>query len=78
MQQGIENAAGVVGGEIRARLDGDDDQPQDGGDPGFQNMVTVGLKRVGAQSRDPTLRKREGVGHRSAGEAHAEAPYSIA
>src|SRR5579863_172509 len=42
MQNGIENAAGVVGGKVRAGLNGNDDQPQDGGDPGFENVVTVG------------------------------------
>ena len=40
VQQRIENLAGVVRREIRARFDGDDDQPQDSGDPRFQNMVS--------------------------------------
>ena len=35
MQQGIEESAGVVGREPRGRFDGDDDQPQNCGDPRF-------------------------------------------
>lgn len=42
MQYGIKDAAGVVSGEIRSRFNGNDDQPQHGGDPGLENMVTVG------------------------------------
>lgn len=41
MQKGIENPAGVMRGEQRAGFNGDDDQPQDRGDPGFQKFVAV-------------------------------------
>ena len=48
MQQGEEDAAGGVGGEIFRRLNSDDDQPQDGGDPGFESFVAVGGQASGA------------------------------
>jgi len=35
MQQRIENAAGGICGEIASGLDGDDDQPENRGDPCF-------------------------------------------
>jgi hypothetical protein len=44
MQQGIEKAAGVVRREIGGRLNGNDDQPQNGGDPGLEHMVTIGAQ----------------------------------
>ena len=34
----VENLAGVVGRQVRAGFDGDDDQPQDRGDPRLQNF----------------------------------------
>src|SRR5580692_912707 len=48
MQQRIENPAGVVGGEQGAEFDGDDDQPEDGGDPGLEYFVSIG-----PQAREP-------------------------
>ena len=42
MQQGKKEAAGVVGGKIRGRLNANYDQPQDGGDPGFEDLVAIG------------------------------------
>src|SRR5258708_33815984 len=48
MEYGIKNSAGVVRRKPRARLNADDDQPQDGGDPGLQNMVTVGAQASAA------------------------------
>ena len=44
VQQRIENAAGVVGGEQGARLNGDDNQPENRSDPGFKNLVAVGVQ----------------------------------
>jgi len=59
MQQRIKHAAGVVGrGEVR-RFNGDDDQPQDCGDPGLQNPVAVGAQ-AGVESvvgKSPLLAK---------------------
>jgi hypothetical protein len=38
----IEDPAGIAGGEQRGGLDGDDNQPQDRGDPGFEKIVPSG------------------------------------
>ena len=57
MQQGIEDTARVVGGEERARLNGNDDQPQDCGGPGLEKMVTVG-----AQARSGPVGNEEYAG----------------
>lgn len=39
VQHRVKEAAGVLRRQIGRRLDGDDDEPQDQGDPGLQNMV---------------------------------------
>ena len=41
VQQWIQNAAGVVRRKDCAGLDGNDNQPQDRGDPGFQDLMTI-------------------------------------
>lgn len=51
MQQRIEKPAGVVSGEPRGGLDGDDDQPQDRRDPGFENLMTIGVQAAGRLAR---------------------------
>ena len=64
MQDGIENPAGVVGGEISGGFDGDDDQPQNRGDPSLQNIVAIGVQeqepgcaRLDSQAPAPSLSK---------------------
>ena len=44
MQQGIENAAGIAGGKQRAGFDGDEDEPENRGDPGLENIVAIGVQ----------------------------------
>ena len=44
MQNGVKNAAGVVGGEQRCGFNRDDDEPQDRGDPGLENAVAIGVQ----------------------------------
>ena len=58
MQQRIENPAGVVSGERRTGLDGDDDQPQDRCDPGLENMMTVGSQAAKPGCPGPDSRGR--------------------
>jgi len=41
MQNWIENAAGVLRREIRRRFDRNNDEPEDQGDPGFQDLVAI-------------------------------------
>jgi hypothetical protein len=50
MQQGIQNAAGVVRREQRTGFNGDKDEPQDRGDPGLQNVVAIGVQEDWALS----------------------------
>jgi hypothetical protein len=44
MQHGKKKAAGVVGGEISGRLNANHDQPQNCGDPGFEDLVAIGAQ----------------------------------
>src|ERR1700683_5175119 len=44
MQKWIQNSAGVAGGEQRAGLDGDKNEPENRGDPGLENVVAVGVQ----------------------------------
>jgi hypothetical protein len=62
MQDGVENPAGVVGGEQGAGFNSNDDQPEGGGDPCFQNIVLCGTQAgkprpgfAGPDSREPAL-----------------------
>ena len=45
VQDRIENPAGVVGREIRSGFDGNNNQPQNRGDPSFQNFVAIGIQK---------------------------------
>ena len=47
MQYRIKDAARGVGGEIAGRFNGNHDQPENGGDPGLQDMVAVGAQAGG-------------------------------
>jgi len=49
VQQGIKKAAGVMRRKISARLNRDNDQPQNGGDPRLENMVAI-RAQAGQQS----------------------------
>lgn len=49
MEQRVENLAGVVGRQVGAGFDGDDDQPQDGGDPRLHNFFLAARQ----ECRDP-------------------------
>ncbi len=44
VQHRVENPAGVVGGKPRGRFDGNHDQPQNCGDPGFQKLAPRGAQ----------------------------------
>ena len=46
MQQGVENSAGVPGRQQGGGFDGDDDQPEDGSDPGLQKIALVGVQAL--------------------------------
>ena len=59
MQQGVENSARVAGGEQRAGFNGNDNEPEDRGDPRLQKIVPVAVQWrglldaiVGSLSRD--------------------------
>ena len=58
MDQGIKNAAGIVSGEIAGGLNGNDDQPQDCGDPGLQDLVSVRAQAGRGRSKSPPCRKK--------------------
>ena len=58
MQKRIENAAGVVGGEIRRGFDRDDDQPEYGCDPSLENFASVRVQAGRRKSKSPPCRKR--------------------
>jgi len=51
MQQRIKNPAGIVGRKPRGRLNRDDDQPQNCGDPRFESLMTVSSQLADAPSR---------------------------
>ncbi len=44
MKNRVENAAGVLPGQVWSRLDGDDDQPEEGGDPCFQSFALMRIQ----------------------------------
>ncbi len=44
MQHGIKDAAGIAGGKQRRRFNGDEDEPENGGDPGLQDVVAIGVQ----------------------------------
>lgn len=44
MQQGVENSARVVGGEQRAGFNGNDNEPENRGDPRLQKIVPVAVQ----------------------------------
>jgi hypothetical protein len=47
MQHGIENAASVMGRKQCAGFDGNDDQPENGGDPRLENFMSIGAQEAG-------------------------------
>jgi hypothetical protein len=47
MQQRIKNPAGVVGREHGRGFDRNDDQPENSGDPRFQNLMSIGAQEDG-------------------------------
>jgi hypothetical protein len=51
VQHWIENPAGVMRGKQRCRFDGNHDEPQDRGDPGYQDTVPVRIRLPGVQLR---------------------------
>ena len=42
VQSRIEKVASILRGEIGRRFDRDNDEPEDQGDPGFQDLVAIG------------------------------------
>jgi len=54
MQQRVKKPACIVGREQRAGFNCDDDKPENRGNPGLQNFVTVGVQSKGC-SRGETL-----------------------
>ena len=53
MKKRIEKAAGVLRGQIGRRLDGDDDKPEDQGDPCLNEMVPVAVQAGLTPNRCP-------------------------
>src|ERR1700689_1400624 len=47
MQKGIQDAAGVARRQHRRRFNGDDDEPQDRGNPCLNNVVSIGVQLCG-------------------------------
>ena len=47
MQKGIQDAAGVARRQHRRRFNGNDDEPQDRGDPCLDNVVSIGVQLCG-------------------------------
>jgi len=56
MQYGVQEPAGVLRREIGRGFSGDDDQPQNGGDPGFESLMTF-CAQAGWNSGNPTLQR---------------------
>jgi len=44
MKDRVHDPAGLMRGEIRARFDGNDDQPQNRGNPSFQSLALMGVQ----------------------------------
>jgi len=55
----IKEAAGVLRGQIGRRLNSDDNQPQDQGDPGLDEMVAVATQAGRHESSHFSQRRRE-------------------
>ncbi len=52
MQHWVEEAARFRGRQIRCRFDGNDDEPEDQSDPGFQHIVAVFVRTLDKDSVD--------------------------
>jgi len=64
MQDRVKNAAGFVGGEIGRRFNGDDNQPENGGDPRFQDFALMRIQDCGRMAKSPsscTKRDKDGA-----------------
>ena len=44
MKNRVQDMAGVLSGEIGRGFNGDDDQPEDGGDPSLKKVLPVGVQ----------------------------------
>ena len=65
MKDRVHDPAGLMRGEIRARFDGNDDQPQNRGNPGFQSLALMGVQVSERTSKShPVAQHATRMGHR--------------
>ena len=64
MKNRVQDAAGLMRRKIRARFDGNDHQPQNRGNPGFQSLALMGVQVSERTSKSPprrTQRDKDGA-----------------
>ena len=44
MKNWVQDVAGVLSGKVRSRFNGDNDQPEDGGDPCLKKVLPGGVQ----------------------------------
>jgi hypothetical protein len=62
VEERIQNPAGVVSGKILGGFNGDDNQPQNSGDPGFESVVAAIAQDYSKWSGSPTLARKMRTG----------------
>ena len=65
MKDRVHDPAGFMRREIRARFNGNDDQPQNRGNPGFQSLALMGVQVSERTSKShPVAQHATRMGHR--------------